>query len=318
MKRLAILAASAVIVALAVWSGTASAAVTPHPAPTGHSAISAMPILGHQTAVGAYSTTLSYKGGAVEATPAVYVSFWGSEWASGFSTGGYTSRQAQAYILGFFNRVGGTHWANIDHQYCYGVAYGSGAPCPSTAKHIGNPTGQLKGQWNDTTVAVPAQPGDYDIQLASYRLMLHFGYNPNATYLVYTPSGKSTSGFGTYWCAYHGAWGSASSPVQYANMPYMPDAGGSCGMNFVNAQDNARGNGYFDGFSIVSGHEYAEAVTDPGVCYTSCGWLTSGFSEIGDLCAWSSMSTNIAFPNGTFYAVQPLWSDAVNGCALRY
>ena len=38
---------------------------------------------------------------------------------------------------------------------------------------------------------------------------------------------------------------------------------GGCGMHNVNATSDSFGNGVFDGYSIVTGHEYAEAVTDP-------------------------------------------------------
>ena len=55
---------------------------------------------------------------------------------------------------------------------------------------------------------------------------------------------------------------SGGNNVAYGYIPYMPDAGTSCGMNFVNACNNSYGNGYFDGFSIVAGHEFIEAETD--------------------------------------------------------
>src|SRR5690348_6321449 len=46
---------------------------------------------------------LHYQGGAVEPVPLVYISWWGSQWSTGFSTGGYTSAQAQTYIENFFS-----------------------------------------------------------------------------------------------------------------------------------------------------------------------------------------------------------------------
>ncbi len=147
------------------------------------------------------------------------------------------------------------------------------------------------------------------------------GYNPNATYFVFTPHGHSMSGFGTSWCAWHDE-PTSGTDMAYAYMPYMPDAGTSCGRNFVNRTNNSYGNGYFDGFSIVGGHEYAEAMTDPHPERTSTnfGWITStGLSgeEIGDLCAWASNSTNITL-GSHFYAVQPLWSNASSSCVTSY
>jgi serine protease len=256
------------------------------------------------------NNNLSSGGGPVQVTPAVYISWWGPEWASGFSTGGYTSQQAQAYTGGFFAGVGGSGWNNVVTQYCQGVSGGT-QTCPSGAAFITNPTGQLKGQWNDTT-SVPGRPSQSQIAAAAVRLMTHFQYDPNATYLVFTPSGKSMRGFGTQWCAWHSSTSSSKGTVAYGYIPYMPDAGASCGMNFVNSTTNSYGNGYFDGFSIVAGHEYSEAETDP---HPSSGWVDGSGAENADKCAWDKSSANISF-GGHSYAVQPTWSNASSGCAM--
>ena len=261
------------------------------------------------------TNNLTYHGGPVETAPAIYISWWGPEWSAGFSTGGYTSAQAQTYMTDFFNNIGGTSWENIVAQYCQGVANGT-VNCGSSGTHIQNLTGQLKGTWNDTT-AVPFSPTQANIASASVRLMQHFGYNANATYFVFTPSGKSMSGFATQWCAWHSVTSSSSGEVAYAYMPYQPDAGGSCGVNFING-NNSYGNGYFDGFSVVGGHEYAEAETDPHTTSGQYAWVDSRGSEIGDKCAWSASSGNITLSNGHFYAVQPLWSNANSGCVMSH
>jgi serine protease len=81
-------------------------------------------------------------------------------------------------------------------------------------------------------------------------------------------------------------------------------------MDSVNA-DDAFGHGYFDGYSIVAGHEYAEAVTDPGnQMGTQNGWNDITTSENGDKCAWTGLQ-NINL--GRSFAVQPLWSNEANG-----
>lgn len=274
---------------------------------------------GHR-AIRTAGTKLVYQGGSVETAPVVYISWWGSQWSTGFSTGGYTSAQAQTYITDFYSGVGGSKWDNIDTQYCQGISVGS-TSCGSSGTHITNPTGQLKGTWTDTTT-VPTSPTQTDIQNAATRLMNHFGaYNSNATYFVFTPHGHSMSGFGTQWCAWHDEPLSGTQ-MAYAYIPYMPDAGTSCGRNFVNGTNNSFGNGYFDGFSIVGGHEYAEAMTDPHPerTSTSFGWITStgsGGQENGDLCAWASNSTNITL-GSHFFAVQPIFSNASSSCVTSY
>jgi len=81
--------------------------------------------------------------------------------------------------------------------------------------------------------------------------------------------------------------------------------------------------GYFDGFSIVGGHEYAETITDP---LPSTGWVDGAGAENGDKCAWISSGQGAA-QNGTLsggvsYPVQSLWSNAFNGgaggCVVSY
>ncbi len=264
-----------------------------------------------------HTSNLTYHGGAIEAAAKVYIVFWGPDWSTGFSADGYSSAQAQTYITDFFGGVGGSSWANSTTQYCSGVANGT-SDCGSRGTHPSNPSNELGGFWVDTS-AVPASPTQNDIANEASRLATHFnGVNANADYMVFTPTGHSESGFGTNWCAYH----SSSGSLSYSYVPYQPDAGIACGMNFVNASDNAYGNGYFDGFSVVGGHEYAETITDP---YPNSGWLDSRGSENGDKCAWitsgQGAGANIAF-GGHSYAVQSLWSNAYNsgngGCVLTY
>jgi serine protease len=257
------------------------------------------------------SSNMTYHGGPVSLAPTVYISWWGSQWNSGFSTGGYTSAQAQTYATGFFGNVGGSSWHNIDTQYCQGVAVGT-VNCGTSGQHITNPAGELAGTWVDTT-SLPKRVSQSSIASAAVRLMNHFGgFNANAIYLVFTPSGHSMSGFGTQWCAWHDNTSSGGHQVAYGYIPYMPDAGGSCGMNFVNATNNSYGNGYFDGFSIVAGHEFMEAESDMTPS-TSIAWQGpgGGSDENADKCAWNQnggTSANISL-GGHNYAVQPIWSN---------
>jgi serine protease len=238
-------------------------------------------------------TPLTYQGGAVETTPAVYIVYWGKQWSTGFSTGGYTSAQAQTYMHDFYTNVGGSSWDNINTQYCQGVAVGT-INCGSSGTHVTNPTGQLKGVCTDAST-LPRRITQSGLAAEAVKSITScgFGYNANATYFVFTPSGHSQSGFGTSWCAYHSVTSSANGSVAWAYMPYMPDAGANCGENFINRTNNSYGNGYFDGFSVVGGHEYAEAITDPHTASGQYGWLDGSGSEVGDKCAWASISTDI-------------------------
>src|SRR5438309_2651903 len=97
---------------------------------------------------------LFYHGGSIEQSAKVYVVYWGPQWSAGFSTGGYTSGQAQTYVGDFLGGVGGSSWANSTTQYCQGVANGT-IQCGASGSHPTNPAGELAGTWVDTS-SVPS------------------------------------------------------------------------------------------------------------------------------------------------------------------
>src|SRR2546426_1648794 len=252
------------------------------------------------------SANLFSHGGAIESAAKVYIVYWGSDWG--------TNTAARSYIEGFFNGVGGSSWANSTTQDCQGVPSGT-VQCGTAGLHPTNPGNELNGGvWNDTS-AVPNSPTQSQISAEASALAAHFGpVDQQADYMVFTPSGHWMNGCQTTWWAWH----SSSGSMSYSYMPYQPDAGAACGMNFVNPGSS----GYFDGFSIVGGHEYAETITDP---YPNSGWLDGRGAENGDKCAWISSgqgaAANISLSTGS-YAVQSLWSNAFNsgsgGCVTSY
>lgn len=250
------------------------------------------------------SANLYYHGGAIQQAVQVVIVYWGTDWKTNS-----TDVNAKSYIEGFFNGVGHSSWANSTTQYCSGVANGT-TQCGNSGTHPSNPASNAI-IVNDTS-AVPASPTQSQIAAVAVNASSGIGNLPNTNYMVFTPSGHSQNGFGTQWCAYH----SSSGSVSYSYMPFQPDAGPSCGQNFVNP------NGLYDGFSIVGGHEYGETITDP---YPSSGWLDGRGQENGDKCAWISSgqgaASNQPFSTGS-YPVQSLWSNAFNGgaggCVLSY
>jgi serine protease len=289
--------------------------------------IETMPTLhyasGHQSPARTRTTNLTYHGGQVETTPKIYIDFWGSWWNTPTTTGtdgsySFTNAQAMSYVQSFFSNVGGSAWDGINTQYCQGVASGT-INCGTSGTHVTNPTGQLVATMIDSTNAVPTSPTQNQIAAEATYAAGKFGLagasQAGTTVFVFTPAGNSMSGFGTQWCAWHSVTSYSGSNLPYAYMPYQPSAGTSCGENFVNAATSF-GNGYFDGFSVVGGHEYAEAATDPITVNGSLAWTDSSGNEIGDKCAWSTLSSNISLA-GNNYAVQPLWSNTVSGCALH-
>jgi hypothetical protein len=281
----------------------------------------------------------------IQKAPAVYLIYWGPEWATGFTTHDtdasatpYSSKTLQNYVNGFFNGIGGSPWAGVQTQYCRNVLVGT-TDCKTDpqADYITNPKRQLKGVWTDPT-PVPADIValgmaenlvDDPIAMEAQRAAAHFKYDPDATYIVLTPPGTIGTGQPVY-CGYHtqttsiNGYGNPYS-IEYAFIPFLnaawPGIGASgCGMHNVNATSNSFGNGIFDGYSIVVGHEYAEAVTDPDNFFAQQdGWNDASGSENGDKCAWTN-DQNITL-GGRQYAVQPMWSNEAfdagkDGCAV--
>jgi hypothetical protein len=281
---------------------------------------------GYPTAQQVSANNLIYHGGLVETVPSVYLVYWGTEWQQGFSfTAGsvtYTSATVQNYVSAFFTNVGGSPWAGVQTQYCQNISVGSfSCAGQSSAQFVTNPAGQLKGAWTDPT-PVPAEivtTGLFEnqtndpLEAEAIAAAAHFGYDVNATYFILTPPGHGATAYGSVYCAYHSETGHVSGHgVRYAFMPYVPEQGAGCGANSVNKTNDAFGNGYLDGYSIVAGHEYAEAVTDPdNQMGTQDGWNDVQSSENGDKCAWTGLQ-NITLGSNSF-AVQPLWSNEANG-----
>jgi serine protease len=261
--------------------------------------------------------------GVTTGAPKVYVVYWGSQWGTASVGGdGYTHltndpRGLAPYQQAFFKGAGtgGELWDGVPTQYCEGVAVGS-QTCPSNSAHVGYPTGgALAGVWADNSAAAPTNATQAQIAAEAVRTAQHFGNNTaaanrNAEYVVTFPTGTHPDGFPSAgFCAYHDYTTSSVGDVAYTNMPYVPDAGTSCGQNFVNAGSA----GTLDGVSIVGGHEFQETTTDQN---PAGGWTDTSGEENADKCAWISSgqgaSANVTFSTGTF-AVQSSWANDFNG-----
>jgi hypothetical protein len=288
------------------------------------------------------SGPLAYGGGVdgigvTTGAPKTYLIVWGSQWGTA-STGTdgnqhYTgdpqnlAPRVQAVMKGI-----GTNnelWSGVMTQFCEGVAKGA-TSCPASSSHVGYPTGgTFAGIWYDPSVAAPANATGHQIGVEAVAAAGHFGNttaasNRNAQYVVISPTGTHPDGFNTptgNFCAWHdwngdttmtgGGVSSSYGDVAFTNLPYLTDAGTSCGQNYVNTGTG----GTLDGVSIVEGHEYAETITDQN---PAGGWTDTTGYENADKCAWVGVggtggAINVAFTTGS-YAMQATWSNDANGC----
>ncbi|MFY9631962.1 MAG: hypothetical protein WAJ94_10195 [Candidatus Cybelea sp.] len=237
---------------------------------------------------------LSYGGGPVQVKPKVFLIFWG-----------YTkygdSEHVRPLLEKYAANMGGSSHNNIYTQY-YEIVSGK-------TIYIKNPSSQYGGAWEDNA-RVPRQPTDSQVAAEALKGVAHFGYDADASYVVATPHGRSTAGFGTDWCAYQGATSSHGKLVSYTDLPYIPDAGANCGANFVAPPSDETGAD--EGVTIVEGHMQGDSVIDPD---PPTGWQFQG-GEGGDFCAWQDIA------NDTFgsysYTMQPMFSNASQSCVQSY
>ncbi len=239
---------------------------------------------------------LGYGNGPVLTKPKMYLIFWGYK-ANG------DADKIKKLLVAYAKSIGGTPYDNIYTQY-YDIVGG-------VKTNILDQKGQYGGAWSDNTTAVPTHPTDSQVAAEALLGVAHFGYNPNASYIVATPHGHSSSGFATSWCAYHSATQYNGQLVSYTNLPYMPDAGQNCGANIISPPSDELG--VDEGMTIVEGHEYGESVTDPN---PPSGWYNNSYGEIGDICAWQNIQ------NDTFrlmsWTAQPMFSNATQSCVHSY
>lgn len=310
-----------------------------------HGAVPARDLLHRNSAtINANANNLSYGGGTtvngvtVGVTTTherVYLVFWGSQWGTqgtngqGYATFSGDPSNIAPDLQAFFTGIGtgGETWSGVMTQYCQGVARGA-QTCSNSAPHVAYPTGgALAGVWEDTSAAAPAAASGHQIGEEALAAAQHFGNSTqasqlNAQYVVVSPTGTDPDNYeqGGF-CAWHDyngdnslSGGGVSSTVgdfAFTNLPYIPNAGLSCGENFV----NPGAAGLLDGVTIVEGHEYAETITDQ---FPAGGWLDNGGAETGDKCAWISSgqgaAQDISLTTGSF-AVQSTWANDFNGGA---
>jgi hypothetical protein len=234
----------------------------------------------------------NYYNGPVLLKPKVYIIFWGYK--------KYGDPDKVAKLLEAFAKVEGGSLHNNDYTQYYDIV-------DSVKNYPTNPKKQLGGVWFDNKNAVPANPTDGQVAQESLNGVKKFGYDVNASYVVATPHGHSSAGFGTQWCAYHSSTQQGNNLVSYTNLPYMPDAGTSCGADFTTAPSDESAED--EGVTIVEGHEYGESISDPN---PGTGWYNFQYGEIGDICAWQDIQND---PFGKkSYTMQPMYSNATESC----
>lgn len=259
---------------------------------------------------------LVYNNGPVQLSPHIYLLLWGPNWNSD------PGHQATAlYLENFYKGLGARQTAPKDDWSTILSQYGDSSGNPIFTQSV----------WAGMLVDPSTPPaGATQIQIAAEAdaFATTFGITDpgDAQIVVATQSGTCPAGFdapgvcaapGTN-CGWH-----SSSNEPYINLPYLLDAGPTCGKDLVNPTT-----GTYDGFSLVGGADYANTITDP---FPAAGpapgtspnpaWIDTLDSvsggEVANKCSWSISGTprgDVTLSTGTF-AMQSLWSNLASNLA---
>jgi serine protease len=245
--------------------------------------------------------------------PQIYVVLWGSQWSN-------DPANEAGYLQGFLSHLGGSGdtWSRSTTQYCSGIATGASS-CPAGATFVTQISAGAVHIVADNATAAPKRPSQGQLAAEAVKMAGALNVVPQSSQMVIATShGNNAAGFGSSYCAWHSSTRYGGSYLAYTNLPYIPDAGASCGAGFV---ANSSQQSSLQGVSIVEGHEFAETVTDP---FPNSGWLDQNGAENGDKCAWIRNGQGAAQDvtlNGGQYPVQSLWSNnfgAGGGCVVSY
>src|SRR5439155_12576328 len=131
-----------------------------------------------------------YRGGWIQESPRIYVVYWG-DWSTTNDT-----YNVQNQLWYFVHGIGGSAWARTLMGYGYNCTVG-GMSCSSNSVMSGNPAGQFRNYWKDTSY-VPQTPTRADLQAEAQRAAAHFGdYSHNVQYVIALPPGHGDFRFVT-------------------------------------------------------------------------------------------------------------------------
>ena len=236
--------------------------------------------------------SLLYFGGPVVAQAKVVIVLWGSNVAKATAAG----------VKPFFQPLTNSNYTDQMAQYStVGITGVNGRP--GTNQTIRR--GSVVGKFRITPANTSKNLTDGDIQ-TELQGQIAAGvlpaYDANTLYMLYFPASITIS-LGKYKsCVYFGGYheGISSGGTPLLAYGVMPDC-----------------NGGFASMTIVSSHEYAEAVTDvlptPGSNpdYPQA-WNDANGYEVGDLCEGRNATLT---RRGTVYTVQEIFNNATNACA---
>jgi len=263
------------------------------------------------------ATGILYHGGPIIPNTKVAVMYWGSGTIySGGPSAGTTGTGAQdGSLIGHFLRnFGGSPYFNINNTYTDNI--GGGHTVANSVTYS---------QYWANNVNVPPSNGstvtNATIQAEIIRGFTTgaWAYDAQTIYAVFTAGNTNLGGgFGSQYCAYHGAFNYNGNVVKYAAQPYVGVFLNGCSIGLPAPNGDAAA----DAVVNVLAHEVEEAATDPELN----AWYDASGQENADKCAWTfgttySNGTGTANMNlgGKDFLIQQNWVNSGNGgCLLAF
>jgi len=168
---------------------------------------------------------------------------------------------------------------------------------------------------SDTVSATSVCLSDSQIQAEVAKMVPN--PDPQTVYFVFAGRGAGSCYSGSscafsYYCAYHSSFSANGKTYLYANQPYADTVPSACDAGY---HPNASQSSDADATINVASHEHRESINDP----FGNAWYDRRGYEGSDKCAWNFGSISGGYNqtiNGSHYALQQEWSNAISGCAL--
>ena len=225
---------------------------------------------------------MTWHSGAIMTSAAVQSIFWGPSWAT----------NAGDKITGmdlWYSGYGGSNYAGTSTEYT-----GTNGQVTRTVSNGGH--------FTDGTTA---SGGQQVAPILAEVCKVIPSPVANGYYPVYTDLPRGSAGY----CAWHSYGTCGTTPVQIAFF-WKLDGDAGC-----DPQSTVAGHSQgLAAISNVSGHELAEAMTDP----RNGGWYDSRGAENGDKCAWTFGAPSVTFTNRSQWKIQGEWSNAAFTAGTGY
>ena len=243
------------------------------------------------------SPVMTYHGGKIMTQTVSKAIFWGTSW------GTYTGDKITG-MDDWYTGHTGSNYAKTSDEFT--GTNGSVTPNGTHQGHIIDTSAAGSGANTATILAEVCK------QVSAGNIAVDPG--GNGYYPVYTDLPRGNAGY----CAWHASGTCAASGGTVLQFAFFWKLDGDAGCDPADTSGlHSQG---LAAIANVSGHELAEARTDPSTTTAtgSPGWYDGSGAENGDKCAWTFGAPLVTFSNGTQWKIQGEWSNAAYNAGTGY